>query len=84
MLRPTKTEVLEVNGPARRRGQFKQSGLRKFGPFNARWADLKDLTPLERVSGGLLIGSVVVMGVWWAPFIDRISATVIHLPGVTG
>ena len=36
MSRPNRTEVLEVNGPARRRGQFKQSGLRKFGPFNAR------------------------------------------------
>jgi hypothetical protein len=24
------------------------------------------------------------MGVWWAPFTDRISATVIHIPGVIG
>jgi NADH-quinone oxidoreductase subunit M len=59
-------------------------GMVFFGPFNARWADLKDLTPLERVSGGVLIGSMVVMGVWWAPFVDRISGTVLHLPGVTG
>ncbi len=55
-----------------------------FGPFNPRWSDLKDLTPLERLSGGILIAAIVVMGVWWAPFTDRISATVTHLPGVTG
>ena len=54
-----------------------------FGPFNVRWADLKDLTPLERLSGGMLIASIVVMGVWWAPFTDRVGATVVLLPGVT-
>jgi len=55
-----------------------------FGPFNARWSDLKDLTPLERLSGGMLIASIVFMGVWWAPFIDRVSHSVTLLPGVTG
>ena len=55
-----------------------------FGPFNPRWSDLKDLTPLERLSGGILIASIVVMGVWWAPFTDRISMAVTQLPGVTG
>jgi len=55
-----------------------------FGPFNTRWSDLKDLTPLERLSGGMLIASIVVMGVWWAPFTDRVAATVMLLPGVTG
>ena len=55
-----------------------------FGPFNPRWSDLKDLTPLERLSGGMLIASIVVMGVWWAPFTDRISMAVTQLPGVTG
>ncbi|MGE0600977.1 MAG: NuoM family protein [Dehalococcoidia bacterium] len=54
-----------------------------FGPFNPRWSDLKDLTPLERLSGGMLIASIVVMGVWWAPFTDRIGHTVMLLPGVT-
>ena len=45
-------------------------------------AGLKDLTPLERLSGGMLIASIVVMGVWWAPFTDRVGATVMLLPGV--
>lgn len=55
-----------------------------FGPINPHWNGLKDLTPLERLSGGMLIASIVVMGVWWAPFIDRVGHTVTRLPGVTG
>ncbi len=55
-----------------------------FGPLNPRWADLKDLTPLERLSGGMLIAAIVIMGVWWAPFTDRIGQSVTLLPGVTG
>jgi NADH-quinone oxidoreductase subunit M len=55
-----------------------------FGPTNPHWKDLKDLTPLERLSGAMLIASIVIMGVWWAPFIDRVGHTVTLLPGVTG
>jgi hypothetical protein len=32
----------------------------------------------------MLIASIVFMGVWWAPFIDRVSHSVTLLPGVTG
>jgi len=55
-----------------------------FGPFNIRWKDLKDLSPLETMAGGLLIASIVLMGVWWAPFTDRIGQTVAAIPGVIG
>jgi NADH-quinone oxidoreductase subunit M len=55
-----------------------------FGPTNPHWKDLKDLTPLERLSGAMLIASIVIMGVWWAPFTDRVGHTVTLLPGVTG
>lgn len=55
-----------------------------FGPFNVRWRDLKDLSPLETMAGGLLIASIVLMGVWWAPFTDRIGQTVAAIPGVIG
>jgi NADH:ubiquinone oxidoreductase subunit 4 (subunit M) len=55
-----------------------------FGPLNPRWSDLRDIRPLEAMAGGVLIASIVIMGVWWAPFTDRISATVTLLPGVTG
>ena len=54
-----------------------------FGPLNPRWRDLKDITALETMAGGLLIGSIVIMGVWWPLFIDRIAQSVILLPGVT-
>ena len=55
-----------------------------FGPLNPRWKDLKDVTPLETVSAGLLIGSIVLMGVWWSLFTDRLEFTILNLPGVTG
>ncbi len=53
-----------------------------FGPTNPRWLGLHDITPMERMSGALLIGAIVVMGVWWAPFVDRIGDTVELLPRV--
>ncbi|MEX2247630.1 MAG: NADH-quinone oxidoreductase subunit M [Dehalococcoidia bacterium] len=54
-----------------------------FGPFNERWADLKDMTRLEMATGVLLLSFLLFMGLWPAPFIDRISESVIALPGVT-
>lgn len=54
-----------------------------FGPFNVRWRDLKDLSALEISAASLLLGAMVFMGVWWAPFTDRISATVLNFPGVS-
>ena len=56
-----------------------------FGPLNPRWkGQLKDITPLEGLAASTLIASMVLMGVWWAPFTDRISATVLTLKGVAG
>jgi len=54
-----------------------------FGPFNVRWSDLKDLSALEVSAASLLIGAMLFMGVWWAPFTDRISETVLKFPGVS-
>jgi NADH:ubiquinone oxidoreductase subunit 4 (subunit M) len=54
-----------------------------FGPFNVRWSDLKDLSALEVSAASLLLGAMLFMGVWWAPFTDRISATVLNFPGVS-
>jgi len=48
-----------------------------FGPLHPRWKDaLHDLTPVEFIAGGALIASMVVMGVWWAPFTDRVAHSV--------
>ena len=55
-----------------------------FGPLNPRWKDLRDVTPLETISAGLLIGSIVLMGIWWSLFTDRLEFTILNLPGVTG
>ena len=54
-----------------------------FGPLNPRWRDLKDLRPIEAVAAGLLIASMLAMGLWWSPFTDRLANTVVNLPGVT-
>ncbi len=47
-----------------------------FGPFNERWAQLKELRLGEQFAGALLIVFIVFMGVWPAPFIDRITDSV--------
>ena len=54
-----------------------------FGPLNPRWRDLKDLRPIEAIAAGLLIASMLAMGLWWSPFTDRLANTVVNLPGVT-
>jgi NADH-quinone oxidoreductase subunit M len=47
-----------------------------FGPLNEKWAELKEMRPGEQVAGALLVIFVIGMGIWPAPFIDRISDTV--------
>ena len=47
-----------------------------FGPFNERWAGLKEMRRGEQFGGALLIAFIVFLGVWPAPFIDRISESV--------
>lgn len=54
-----------------------------FGPFNERWANLKEMRRGEQFGGALLIVFIAFMGLWPAPFIDRISDTVSRLPGIT-
>ncbi|MDZ7728815.1 MAG: NADH-quinone oxidoreductase subunit M [Dehalococcoidia bacterium] len=54
-----------------------------FGPLNPRWADLHDMSPMEIMAALLLIGSIIVMGVWWGLFTDRLAPTVLNLPGVS-
>ena len=53
-----------------------------FGPLNERWANLKDMRMAEKFGGAVLIFFLAFMGLWPAPFIDRISATVSNLPGI--
>jgi NADH-quinone oxidoreductase subunit M len=55
-----------------------------FGPANERWNDLKDMTRLEFATAALLLAFMLFMGLWPAPFIDRIGESVVILPGVSG
>jgi NADH-quinone oxidoreductase subunit M len=64
---------------------FRLLALSFFGQFNEeRWGTLKDMNRFEFVGGALLIVFILFMGLWPAPFIDRISDTVVTylLPGV--
>jgi NADH-quinone oxidoreductase subunit M len=54
-----------------------------FGPFNEQWAELREMTYFERGTAVLLLGFLLFMGLWPAPFIDRIQESVRTLPGVT-
>ncbi len=51
-------------------------GVVFFGPFNPRWSSLRDLRPVEVVSGLTLLGAIFLMGMWWAPFTDRVGFSV--------
>ena len=58
---------------------FRLLALSFFGPFNeARWGGLKEMTKFEMAGGGLLIVFILFMGLWPAPFVDRISDTVVN------
>jgi NADH-quinone oxidoreductase subunit M len=54
-----------------------------FGPVDEKWNDIKEMTYLERGTAVLLLSSMLFMGLWPAPFIDRIQETVRVLPGVS-
>jgi len=54
-----------------------------FGPFNERWTELKEMRLGEQAAGALLIAFIAFMGMWPGAFIDRISDSVSHLPGVS-
>jgi NADH-quinone oxidoreductase subunit M len=53
-----------------------------FGPLNERWQELKEMRPGEQFAAALLIIFILLMGLWPAPFIDRISDTVSQIPGI--
>jgi NADH-quinone oxidoreductase subunit M len=62
---------------------LRMMGMSMFGPVDDRWNDLKEMTYFERGTAVLLLSFMLFMGLWPAPFIDRISETVRVLPGVS-
>lgn len=53
-----------------------------FGPFNEKWESLREMRIGEQASALLLISMILFMGLWPAPFIDRISDSVQMIPGI--
>ena len=58
-------------------------GMAFFGPFNERWAGLREMRLGEQFGGALLVFFIALMGMWPMAFVDRISDTVKNLPGVS-
>jgi NADH-quinone oxidoreductase subunit M len=55
-----------------------------FGEMNPRWADLKEITWAERAGATVLVASILTLGLWPSPWIDRISTTLAQtIPGVS-
>ncbi len=54
-----------------------------LGPFEEKWTDLQEMTLWERGTAVLLLSFILFMGLWPAPFVDRIQESVRNLPGVT-
>ena len=52
---------------------------RFFGQLQReRWGGLKEMTKFEMAGGALLIVFILFMGLWPAPFVDRISPTIVN------
>lgn len=50
-----------------------------FGEMNPRWNDLKEITILERAGATVLGGSILLLGLWPALWIDRIGPSIIAI-----
>lgn len=54
-----------------------------FGPFNEKWEGLKEMRIGEQFAAVILIAFLLFMGLWPAPFIDRISDTVSQIAAIS-
>jgi NADH:ubiquinone oxidoreductase subunit 4 (subunit M) len=55
-----------------------------FGEFNTRWEHLSDITWAERAGATVLAVTILFMGLWPSPWVNRISTTIAEtIPGVT-
>ncbi|MEI6665048.1 MAG: NADH-quinone oxidoreductase subunit M [Chloroflexota bacterium] len=55
-----------------------------FGEFNTRWDMLRDVTWAERAGATVLVLSILAMGLWPSPWVERISTTLAQtIPGVS-
>ena len=54
-----------------------------FGEMNPRWSHLQEITWTERAGAAFLAIAMLVLGLWPAPWIDRIAPSIINIPGIT-
>jgi NADH-quinone oxidoreductase subunit M len=54
-----------------------------FGPFNEKWAELKEMRLGEQFGGAVLILFIAFMGLWPAAFVDRIADSVAAISAVS-
>jgi NADH-quinone oxidoreductase subunit M len=57
-------------------------GRAYFGPLNEKWDSLVEMRPGEQFAAAILIAFIIFMGLWPAPFVDRITETVSRIPGM--
>ncbi len=50
-----------------------------FGEMNPRWNALKEITVMERAGATVLAGAILMLGLWPAPWIDRIGPSIIEI-----
>jgi len=64
---------------------FRLLALAFFGQFNEqRWGGLKEMNRFELAGGSLLIVFILFMGLWPAPFVDKIAPSVLEILQVAG
>jgi NADH-quinone oxidoreductase subunit M len=54
-----------------------------FGIMNPNWSALKDITWAERAGATVLALAMLTLGLWPGPWVDRITPTIIQIPGIT-
>ena len=50
-----------------------------FGEMNPRWQHLKEITLIERAGATVLAGAILMLGLWPAPWIDRIGPSIVEI-----
>tara|TARA_B100000530_G_scaffold53474_1_gene30027 strand:- start:837 stop:1628 length:792 start_codon:yes stop_codon:yes gene_type:complete len=54
-----------------------------FGEANPKWNSLKEMTWIERSGAAVLAASILLLGLWPSPWIDRIAGSLSQIPGLT-
>ncbi len=53
-----------------------------FGEANPKWDSLNEMTWIERSGAAVLVGAILLLGLWPSPWIDRIAPSLSQIPGL--